>query len=225
MAGNGRDPGAEPGKPARALAHQCPLRRREQPADLAQVPVHPAGQAADIGSATCGLPALVQAPEQHASLPVCLPLLPWPEPKPRDRLAGHSRNDHDQEFGVRSGQLRGAPRPERPRPAPQGGHFPRVKAARGMALEVPAPAAGAGQLPYRRAVPLPGTVGHVSELPRHLARQRGERPRQIRHSLESSHGAGRVGSDTRKERLPVPARLAQVRDPSLRLRWNFGGRP
>ena len=80
MAGHGRNPWAEPGKPPRAVAHQCPLRRREQPAGLAQVPVHPAGQAAGIGPGVRRLPALVQAPEQQASLPVHRSLLPQPEP-------------------------------------------------------------------------------------------------------------------------------------------------
>ena len=178
--------GPSQASPARAVARQRPLRRREQAAALVQVPVYPAGHAADVGAGPRRLGAFVQAAKQQASLPVHLPFLACAELEFQDRLAGHSRNDHDQEFRVRGGQLRGAVRPERLRPVLQGGHFPCVKAVRGMALEVPAPAGGAGKPPYCRAVPRPGTVGHTRDLPCHLARERSERSWQSRHGSESS---------------------------------------
>ena len=198
MAGNGRDVGAEPGEPARAVARQRPLRRREQPAGLVQAPVHPAGQAGDVGAGPRRLGAFVQVAEQQPSLPVHLPFLACAELEFQDRQAGHSRNDHEQEFRIRGGQLRGPVRPERLRPALQGGHFPRVKAVRGMALEVPAPAGGAGDPPYCRAVPRPGTVGHVHNMPCYLARERSERSWQSRHGFESSQDPAATGRDTQK---------------------------
>ena len=150
----------------------------------------PAGQAADVSAGPRRLGAFVQAAEQQPSLPVHLPFLACAELESQDRPAGHSRDDHDQELRVRGGQLRGAVRPERLRPVPQGGHFPGVKAVRRMALEVPAPARSAGNPPHCRAVPRPGAVGHVRDFPCHLAREPSERPWQSRHGPESSQEPG-----------------------------------